>query len=82
MEKKKVGAGDIVRGHCARCRDIANHTIVAMVGEKIARVQCNACGATHAHRPELPAPSEGKKKTAGAPRAAAPARKPKKDPAA
>jgi hypothetical protein len=26
------------------------HTIIAMVGDRIARVQCNTCGGQHAHR--------------------------------
>jgi hypothetical protein len=28
-----------------------NHTIVAMVGDRIVRVQCNTCGSTHNHHP-------------------------------
>jgi hypothetical protein len=32
-----------------------NHTIVAMVGTKIVRVQCNTCSSTHNHHPLKPA---------------------------
>ena len=44
-------AGSIIEAKCTRCRTIMNHTIVAMVGEKIARVECNACHGTHNYHP-------------------------------
>jgi len=36
---------------------VLNHTIVAMVGERIVRVQCNTCGGQHNYHP----PQEEKK---------------------
>ncbi len=55
-----------------------NHTIVAMVGEKIVRVECNTCHGTHAYHPVkvLKKPVA----TAGAENKAAAARKAKVDP--
>jgi len=41
-----------------------NHTIVAMVGEKIARVECNACHGTHNYHPLKPAKTPAAAKTA------------------
>lgn len=38
---------------CNRCKLTLAHTILAMVGQKIARVRCNTCGGDHAfHAPE------------------------------
>ena len=48
---KQLSAGSIVESQCTRCRQIMNHTIVAMVGEKIVRVECNTCHGTHAYHP-------------------------------
>lgn len=44
-------AGSIIEAQCTRCRTLMNHTIVAMVGDKIARVECNACHGIHNYRP-------------------------------
>lgn len=44
-------AGDIVESLCTRCRKVLNHTIVALVGEKIVRVECNTCKGTHNYHP-------------------------------
>ena len=48
---KKPSAGSIVEARCTRCRSILNHTIVAMVGEQIVRVECNTCHGTHNYHP-------------------------------
>ena len=57
-----------------------NHTIVAMVGERVVRVQCNTCGGAHNYHaaagPKTPAPRTSTRKTESAPR------KSKKDPGA
>jgi len=70
---KPLSAGSIVETRCTRCRAVLNHTIVAMVGEKIVRVECNTCHGTHAYHPvkpvkEVTASGAGPKKAA-APRA-------------
>ena len=57
-----------------------NHTIVAMQGEQVVRVECNTCRGTHNYypekKPQTPAASSGSVKKAPA------ARKPKVDPGA
>ena len=51
---KPLSAGSIVETRCTRCRAVMNHTIVAMVGEKIVRVECNTCHGVHAYHPVKP----------------------------
>lgn len=82
MSTKKLSAGDIIDARCTRCRDILNHRIVAMVGDKVVRVECNTCGGVHNY---YPPPTLKPVKTPGGsatPRksAAATPRTPKKDP--
>ncbi|HEY5974959.1 MAG TPA: hypothetical protein VIU41_09465 [Geobacteraceae bacterium] len=57
-----------------------NHTIVAMVGEKIVRVECNTCHGTHNYHP-VKAPKAPAAAKSGQQRVAAP-RKAKIDPGA
>ena len=42
--------GGEVDAFCTRCKLTLAHTILAMVGTKIARVRCNTCGGDHAYR--------------------------------
>jgi len=44
----KVGAD--IESLCRKCGDVW-HVVVAMVGSKIAKVQCKQCGGQHRHRP-------------------------------
>ncbi|MFL5319679.1 MAG: hypothetical protein ACJ790_08465 [Myxococcaceae bacterium] len=48
MATHKVGGE--VDAFCTRCKMTLAHTILAMVGTKIARVKCNTCGGDHAYR--------------------------------
>ncbi|WP_298273098.1 hypothetical protein [Geobacter sp.] len=57
MIVRRRSAGDIIEARCTRCRDVLNHTIVAMVEERVVRVQCNTCGGQHNYHP----PREEKK---------------------
>ena len=74
MIVRKLSAGDIIEAHCTKCREVMNHRIVAMVGEKVVRVECNTCNGIHNYRP----PAETKvstgtktiRKTEAAPRKA------------
>jgi Zn ribbon nucleic-acid-binding protein len=50
MSDKQLSAGDHITSKCTKCKNITNHTIVAMVGEKVARVECNTCGSVHNYR--------------------------------
>jgi hypothetical protein len=47
----QVSAGSNIETRCTRCREVLNHTIVAMVGEQIVRVECNTCHGTHNYHP-------------------------------
>jgi hypothetical protein len=42
--------GGEVDASCTRCRMELAHTILAMVGTKVARVRCNTCGSDHVYR--------------------------------
>src|SRR5262245_31885250 len=42
--------GGEVDAPCSRCKLDLAHTILAMVGTRIARVRCNTCGSDHAYR--------------------------------
>ena len=48
MAKNKVG-GDI-DAWCTRCKMDLGHTILAMVGDRPARVRCNTCQGEHNYR--------------------------------
>ena len=50
MPEKQLSAGDHIASKCTKCKNITNHTIVAMVGNKVARVECNTCGGVHNYR--------------------------------
>lgn len=80
MSSKKLSAGDIIEAQCTRCRTLTNHTIVAMVGDKVVRVQCNTCDGVHNYKEAKPAKAPAGR-TAGPKPAAAP-RSSRKDPGA
>lgn len=46
----KLSAGKDVDSYCTKCKLDLGHLIVAMVGDKIAKVKCNTCGGTHNYR--------------------------------
>ena len=49
--------GGEVEAYCNKCKMTLAHTVLAMVDQKIARVQCNTCGSQHAYRGKsAPAP--------------------------
>jgi hypothetical protein len=48
---KKLSAGDIIEARCTKCREVLNHRIVAMVEEKVVRVECNTCNGVHNYYP-------------------------------
>lgn len=50
MSDKQPSAGDHIDARCTKCKDITNHTIVAMADDKVAKVECNTCGGTHKYR--------------------------------
>lgn len=42
--------GGEIDAQCTRCRMVLAHTILALVGSKPVRVQCNTCGGQHNYR--------------------------------
>lgn len=80
MSSKKLSAGDIIEAQCTRCRTLMNHTIVAMVGERVARVQCNTCNGVHNYKEAKPAKVPAARSTS--PKLAAAPRASRKDPGA
>lgn len=57
-KEKKIEAGSELDSRCLKCKDVTNHTVIAMVDGKIAKVECNICGGRHNYRPDKPE-SEG-----------------------
>ncbi len=47
---RQLGAGDQIVSYCTKCRLDLHHIIVAMVGERIAKVQCETCRGVHKFR--------------------------------
>lgn len=71
MTTKVLSAGDYIASKCTKCKESTNHTIVAMVGEKVVKVECNTCGSTHNYRAETVKKAPAVRKSATAkPRAA------------
>ena len=54
MSEKMLSAGDYIASRCSKCKDVTNHTIVAMVENKVVRVECNTCGSVHNYRSVAP----------------------------
>ncbi len=71
MSAKKLSAGDFIDSNCTRCRTLTNHTIVAMVEDRVVRVQCNTCQGIHNYHAPKPArtATERSSRAAAAPRA-------------
>lgn len=76
MSGKKLSAGDFIDSRCTRCRVVTNHTIVAMVGDSVVRVQCNTCNGAHNYHAPKPEKTErvARTKAPATPRAAKEAR--------
>ena len=56
---QNLRVGGEIDAFCTRCKMLLAHTILAMVGSRPARVQCNTCGGQHNFRgaPDAPAPN-------------------------
>lgn len=80
--RKTLSAGDIIEARCTKCREILNHRIVAMVEDKVVRVECNTCNGVHNyHAPPTAKEAKAPRKTAsGAVAKTSTPRTPKKDP--
>jgi len=64
VSEHRVG-GD-VDAYCTKCRMMLGHTIVAMVGDRIARVRCNTCMGDHAFRANPPGTKKERSRGEGA----------------
>jgi len=68
----QLSAGSTIETRCTRCNGVLNHTIVAMVGEKIVRVECSTCHGLHAYHPvkvpKAPAAAKSASKKVAVPR--------------
>jgi hypothetical protein len=60
--EKKLEAGSEIDSRCLKCKDVTNHTIIAMVDGEIGKVTCNVCKARHKYRPPQPEKVVGAKK--------------------
>lgn len=58
---KSHAVGSIVESICGKCNDVMGHTIMAMVGSEIVKVECRICKSQHRYRP--PARTGGGKTT-------------------
>ncbi len=58
-----VATGSDVSALCSKCGDVW-HVVVAMVGTKIAKVQCKECGGYHRYKSKDAAPAAAKTKKA------------------
>jgi hypothetical protein len=54
-----ISAGQDIEAICNKCGDVW-HVVVAMVGEKVAKVQCKECNAYHKYRAPKGAKSKAK----------------------
>ncbi len=54
---QNLRVGGEIDAVCTRCKMLFAHTILAMVGSRPARVQCNTCGGQHNYRGAPDAPS-------------------------
>jgi hypothetical protein len=53
--QKTLQAGAEIDSRCLKCKDVTNHTIIAMADEKVVKVTCNVCGGRHNYRPPVQA---------------------------
>jgi len=71
MKSTTLSAGTTIDARCTKCREITNHTIIAMVDDQPAMVMCNTCQGRHKYR----APKAEKPVTTTASQKKAPAKK-------
>jgi hypothetical protein len=54
--QETYSAGENIASYCTKCRLNLDHTVVALVGQTIAKVKCMTCGSTHKFRNPADAP--------------------------
>ena len=50
MQQRQLRLGDILDDYCPRERRLANHTIVAMVGNEVRLTRCTTCDTEHPYK--------------------------------
>lgn len=50
MEQRRLRLGDILDDYCPRERRLANHVVVAMVGDAVKQTRCTTCDAEHPYK--------------------------------
>lgn len=50
MQQRQLRLGDILDDYCPRERRLANHTVVAMVGDEVRLTRCTTCDAEHPYK--------------------------------
>lgn len=48
---KTHAVGKIIESVCGKCNDVMGHTIMAMAGNEIIKVECRICKSAHRYRP-------------------------------
>lgn len=51
---KPLAAGSEIDAWCTRCKLVLGHRIVAMIGKKPVRVECQTCGSVHNYKATAP----------------------------
>ena len=74
--KAKFEVGKEVESQCRPCKSDTIHVITIIDGEKIKKVMCKSCNATHAYNPPVDENAESEKPKRGRPRKTDDARKP------
>lgn len=81
MSENQIQAGSSVESLCKKCKTVTDHHVVAMLGDKIAKVECKVCHARHSYtspKAEAKAPAASRVRSAATgivketPQAAAP----------
>lgn len=49
MTENQIQAGSSVESLCKKCKTVTDHHVVAMLGDKIVKVECKVCRARHAY---------------------------------
>jgi hypothetical protein len=50
MENRTQSVGDQLEARCTKCREVTNHTLIALVDERPVRVKCNTCSGEHIYQ--------------------------------
>ena len=50
MQQRQLRLGDILDDYCPRERRLANHTVVAMVGDEVRLTRCTTCDTEHPYK--------------------------------